>query len=276
MTCCIMLSLKYSLKCFTSLNLFEFETYFEFGFENPIEKEIEKEFENPEKKKKGKQPSRPTKPSQAARTRRLTGGPCLSATVLPRARPPSLARCPVGPICRHQFPSPALSLSLSRVRIASRRAVAPHALFFSLCTVGLPCQFCPLRARRGPAHAHSRTSSDFSATTPAHAPNSLLRAPPVPRAHPSPHFAQLHPLSRSAHAASRRRRPALAFLAIQLTGDCPKPHRAPPRGETLVPMPNFPYCALCLANFAFAGARPLRFVVLARWPADLAWSSSPE
>jgi hypothetical protein len=113
MTCCIMLSLKYSLKCCTNLNLFEFETYFEFGFENPIEKEIEKEFENPEKKKKGKQPSRPTKPSQAARTRRLTGGPCLSATVLPRARPPSLARCPVGPICRHQFPSPALSLSLT-------------------------------------------------------------------------------------------------------------------------------------------------------------------
>jgi hypothetical protein len=50
-----MLSLKYSLKCCTSLNL--------FGFENPIEKEIEKELENPEKKKRRKQPSRPTKPS---------------------------------------------------------------------------------------------------------------------------------------------------------------------------------------------------------------------
>jgi hypothetical protein len=59
MTCCIMLSLKYTLKCCTSLNLFEFETSFEFGFENPIEKEIEKELENPEKKKKGKQPSWP-------------------------------------------------------------------------------------------------------------------------------------------------------------------------------------------------------------------------
>jgi hypothetical protein len=52
-----MLSLKYSLKCCTSLNLFE------FGFENPIEKELE----NPEKKKRRKQPSRPTKPSQAVR-----------------------------------------------------------------------------------------------------------------------------------------------------------------------------------------------------------------
>jgi hypothetical protein len=48
------------------------------------------------------------------RPRRLIDGPRLSAAVLPRARPPSLARCPVGPICRRQFPSPARSLSLSR------------------------------------------------------------------------------------------------------------------------------------------------------------------
>jgi hypothetical protein len=44
-----MLSLKYSLKCWTSLNLFEFETQFEFGFENHIEKEIEKALEIPGK-----------------------------------------------------------------------------------------------------------------------------------------------------------------------------------------------------------------------------------
>jgi hypothetical protein len=58
-----MLSLKYSLKCCTSLSLFE------FGFENSIEKEMEKELENPEKKEKRKQPSWPTKPSQAVRPR---------------------------------------------------------------------------------------------------------------------------------------------------------------------------------------------------------------
>jgi hypothetical protein len=40
-------------------------------------------------------------------------------------------------------------------------------------------------------------------------------------------------------------------------------------------MPNFPYCALCSANFNFAGARPRQTAVLARWPADLARSSSP-
>jgi hypothetical protein len=50
-----MLSLKYSLKCSTCLNLFEFE----FGIENSIEKELE----NPEKNKKGKQPSSPARPS---------------------------------------------------------------------------------------------------------------------------------------------------------------------------------------------------------------------
>jgi hypothetical protein len=33
-----MLNLKYSLKGCTSLNLFEFETKFEFGFEKPYRK----------------------------------------------------------------------------------------------------------------------------------------------------------------------------------------------------------------------------------------------
>jgi hypothetical protein len=150
------------------------------------------------------------------------------------------------------------------------------SLFLSLCAVGLPCQFRLLRARRGPARAHSRTSLGFSATSPTHVPSSLFRAPPVPRAHPSPHFARLHPLSRSAHAASHHRRPATTFPAIQLAGDRPRPHRAPPRGETPVPVPNSPYCALCSSNFAFVGARPWRSAMLARWPAHLARSSSPE
>jgi hypothetical protein len=110
---------------------------------------------------------------------------------------------------------------------------------------------------------------------PAHAPSSLLRAPLVPRARPSPHFAQPHPLSRSAHTASRRRRTVPAFSTVQATGDRARPPRAPSRGETPVPVPNFPYCALCSANFGFAGARPRRTAVLARWPADLARSSSP-
>jgi hypothetical protein len=187
--------------------------------------------------------------------RSLPSGADLSVPVfLPRA----LSLCLAGP--DRQSPS--------------RCPARPFPL--SLCAVGLPCQFRPLRARRAPARAHSRTSPAFSATTPAHAPSSLLRAPPVPRARPSPHFAQLHPLSRSAHAASRRRRPAPAFPAIQLTEDRSKPPRALPRGETPVPMPNSPYCALCSANFTFTSARPWQSTMLAWWPADLARSSSLE
>jgi hypothetical protein len=146
---------------------------------------MEKKLENPEKKRI-KQPSRP---SQAARPRARAAPACQPSP----ARAHSLALCPLGPTCRRQLLRP-LAPSLSRAQIASRRAIAPRTPFFSLCAVDLPCQFRPLRARCGPASAHSRTSSDFLATMPAHAPSSLLRAPPVPRAHPSPCFAQLNPL----------------------------------------------------------------------------------
>jgi hypothetical protein len=156
------------------------------------------------------------------------------------------------------------------------QAVAPARPLFSLCTMGPPCQICLPRARHGLARAHSRTSPGFSATTPTHAPNSLLIAPPVPRTHPSPHFTYHRILSCSALAARRRRRPALTFPTVQLTGDRAKHPRAPPRGKTSVPMPNFPYCALCSSNFAFAGARPRRSTVLVRWPTDLVRFSSLE
>jgi hypothetical protein len=105
-----------------------------------------------------------------------------------------------------------LSISLYLAGLVRQcRAIAPARPLFSLCAMGLSCQFCLLCARRGPARAHSRTSLGFSATTPAHAPNSLFRAPPVPRTRPSPHFARPRPLSRSALAArdpSRRSRPS--------------------------------------------------------------------
>jgi hypothetical protein len=219
-------------------------------------------------------------------------GPVPRAPVAPDRRTPpvgvslprecslylSLALCPLGPICRRQLSfARALSFSLCLAGPDCQSSShCPHALVLSPCAMGQPCQFCLPHARRGPARAHSRTSPDFSAITPAHVPSSLYRALPVPRAHPSPHFAQLHPLSRSAHVVSRRRRPAPASPTIQRARDRPKPPRAMPRGETPLPMPNFPYCALCSANFAFAGARPRRSAVLVRWPADLAWSSSSE
>jgi hypothetical protein len=213
---------------------------------------MEKELENSEKKKRRKQP----KPAQSAqpshapvRSRHLTGGPRLSAAVLLRARPPSLARCPVGPTCQRQLSSLcALPFSVSWARSASRRVIAPHAPFSSLCAVDPTCQFRPLRARHGPARAHSRTSPDFSATTPAHAPSSLLRAPPVPHAHPSPHFVQLRPLSRSAHAASRHWRPT--------PGSWPSnsPETAPSLPEL---RPKVRHPSPCLISLIAPCARPI-------------------
>jgi hypothetical protein len=164
---------------------------------------MEKELENPEKKKRRKQPSRPTKPSQAARLRRLTGGPRLSAAILPRARAPSLARCPVGPTCRCQFPSPVRSLSLSRGPVSPVAEPLPRAPLSSLsaswaCLVSsafpalavdrrvrtrarrrvsqprrLPTRPAPfLDARQCPAHTPRLISLDFT----------LSRALPTPPA----------------------------------------------------------------------------------------------
>jgi hypothetical protein len=174
----------------------------------------------------------------------------------------------VGPTCRRQFPSPVRSLSLSRgpgspaaeplPRAPLSSLSAPWACFVSSAFPALAVD------RRVRTRARRRISRPRRPPT--------LPAPYLePRAHPSPHFARLHPLS-----ASRRRRPAPAFPSIQLAGDRSKPPRASPRGETPIPESNFPYCAMCSSNFAFAGARPRRSAVLARWPADLARYSSPE
>jgi hypothetical protein len=194
-----------------------------------------------------------------------------------RTRPLSLAHCPVGPICRRQLlHSLSPSLSLSRGPASPVAELLPRASpFLSLChgpSLSVPPSSRPLwTSACALAHVAGFLSHDAS-----HAPSSLFRALPAPRTHPSPHFTQLRPLSRSAHAACRCRRPAPVFPAIQLAGDRPKPPRAPPQGETPVPVPKFLYYAMCSSNFSFAGARPRWSAVLARWPADLARSSSPE
>jgi hypothetical protein len=99
-----------------------------------------------------------------------------------RSRAPSLAlSLPSWTSLSAPVTSPALSPSLSLFRGPGSPALSRCARpLFSLCTVDLPCQFHLPRARRGPARAHSRTSSGFSATTPAHAPSSLFRAPRTP------------------------------------------------------------------------------------------------
>jgi hypothetical protein len=101
----------------------------------------------------------------------------------------------------------------------------PRVLLFSLCAVGLSCQFRLLHARHVPARAHSRTSPGFSATTPAHAPNSLFRAPPVPRTHPLPHFAHPRPLSRP--ALTTRRSPETVLSLPELRSEVRHPSPCP-------------------------------------------------
>jgi hypothetical protein len=200
----------------------------------------------------------------------------LSAAVLPRARPPSLACCPVGPICWRQFsPLRTASLSVSRgpgppvVEPLPRTPLSPLSAPWTLPVSSAPSALAVdrrvcTRARRRisrPRRSPTRPAPFLEPRQwPAHTPHLISRS-----------FA----LSRSAYATSRRQRPVPAFLAIHLNGDCSKLPRVPPRGETLVPVPNFPYCTLCSANFAFAGAQPRRSAVLAWWPVDLARSSSP-
>jgi hypothetical protein len=76
---------------------------------------MEKELENPRKKKKPFQPKPAHQAQPRARLPPLTGGPHLSVPVS-CACPLSLTHYPKGPICRHRFPSPARSLSLSLSR----------------------------------------------------------------------------------------------------------------------------------------------------------------
>jgi hypothetical protein len=164
------------------------------------------------------------------RPRRLTGGPRLS-TAVPLSRAPSLSRSlPSG--ANLSVPvSFARSLSLSLCLagpVRQCRAVVPARPFLLTVSWACPISSTPSALavdRRVRTRARRRVSrSRHPPTRPA----PLLRAPPVPRAHPSPHFAQLHPLSRFAHAASHRRRPTPAFPAIRLVGDRSKPPRAPP------------------------------------------------
>jgi hypothetical protein len=193
---------------------------------------MEKELENPEKKEKRKQPSRPTKPSQPAGPRRLTGGPRLSAAVLPRARPPPLARCPVGPISQRPFFSLARSLSLCLAGPDRQSpSLCPVCPFLLSLRHGPALSVPTLCARRGPARAHSRTSPDFSATTPAHAPSSLLRAPPrlishrftLSRALPPPPAAAGDPRLRSRPSSSPETAPSLPELhpEVRHPSSCP-------------------------------------------------------
>jgi hypothetical protein len=171
------------------------------------------------------------------------------------------------------LPACSPSLSVSWTRIASCRAVAStplSSLPASWASLVRSTFLTPAVDQRVRTHARRRVSQP---RRPPMRPTPFLEPRQCPTLAPRL-ISHTLALSRAALAASRRRRPALAFPAIQLAEDRSKPPRAPPRGETPVPVPNFFYCALCSSNFAFAGTRPQRSTVLAWWPADLAQSSS--
>jgi hypothetical protein len=177
---------------------------------------METQLENLEKKKKAKQPSRPSSAQPGrmpARPCRLTGGRHLFAAGSASHVSPSLS-LPSGANLSAPVASPLLpsSLSASWARSARRRAVAPRAPSLSApwafpVSSALPASAMDQRAR---THAHRR---DPRPRRSAHAP-APFEPPPVPALTPPPHFTQSRPGSRSTHAARPRRRPAPAFPAI--------------------------------------------------------------
>jgi hypothetical protein len=154
-----------------------------------------KQLENPGKKEKGKaaQPAQlsPARPRAHAPAPPDRWDPHVSGNSFPRTllslSLPSGAKLSA-PVFSPAHPS---SLSALRAHFASRRAVAPCACSLSRCAVGLPYQLHPPRAHRGQARAHSRTSLESSAMTPAHVPNSLFA--PRPRPHSLPRLISRSP-----------------------------------------------------------------------------------
>jgi hypothetical protein len=123
------------------------------------------------REKKENQPSSPARPSQAAHPRSLTGGPRLSVAAFSPAL--SLSRpMPAGADLSAPVASPVRVplLSLSRGLVLPGDEPLPTRPFSLSLRRGPSLTVPPSPSHHGPAHAHSRTSPEFSATTPTHAP----------------------------------------------------------------------------------------------------------
>jgi hypothetical protein len=232
---------------------------------------MEKELENPEKKKRIKQPSWPKSASKATRPRRLTGGPRLSAAVLPRVRAPSLARCPVGPIYRCQFSSPALSLSMSRGPGSPVAELLPRAPFSSLFAPWV----CPVSS------APSALAVEQRVCTRARHRISRPRRPPTrPAPFLEPRQCPLHTPRLISHSFTLSR----ALPTLPAAAGDPHPHSQPSSSAETAPglpelRPELRHPSPCPISPIVPYDRPISpSPVLGRggWPADLARSSSLE
>jgi hypothetical protein len=190
-----------------------------------LEKKIEKELENPEKKKKRKQPSRPTKPSFA--------------------RAPSVSDRWAPPVGGDPHPS---SLSPSRCLV-----VSPCRRFGPLCThASVPCPVGPARQSLPlllqplacADRAHARRDC---LPAPNRHPDPLYKSPHTPLPHCLAHFTSAHspelrapvlqarrsfPITRPPapeFVAGRARPPSAIMLRHRYTQPCP--HPCSTRGE---------------------------------------------
>jgi hypothetical protein len=152
----------------------------------------------------------------------------LSAAVpLSPPRALSLTLCPMGPTCRRQFPSPARSLSLCLVgpvrQLPSRCPARP---LFSLCAVGLPCQFRLPRSRRisRPRRPPTRPAPFLEPRQcPAHAPCLISHSFTLSRALPTPPAAAGDPRPRFRPPSSPETAPSLPELRPEVRHPSPCP-----------------------------------------------------
>jgi hypothetical protein len=158
--------------------------------------------------------------------------------VLPRARPPTLARCPVGPICRRKFPSPVHSLSLSRGPGSPVAESLPRAPLSSLSAPwACPVSSAPSALvvdRRVRTRARRRISRPQRMPTrqapfleprqcPAHTPRLISLNFTLSRALPTPPAAAGDPHPRSRPSSSPETAPSLLELRLEVRHPSPCP-----------------------------------------------------
>jgi hypothetical protein len=223
-----MLSLKYSLKCCTCLNLFE------FGFENPIEKELE----NPEKREKRKQPSRPksAQPGRAPappdrRTLPVSGSSLSCASSLSRSLSSGADLSALVSFTH------SLSLSVSRVQFASAEPLPPHVpytLSASWTCLVSSAFLAPAVDQRMRTRARRRVSQPRRPPTrpapfikhrqcPAHTPRLISLSFTLSRALPTPPAVAGDPHPRSWPSSSPETAPSLPELRPEVRHPSPCP-----------------------------------------------------